>query len=102
MYKRKKTRQWKSTTKQFTLTSIFNEAFRFDLRNINIQEVTLDVCVISYDRFAKDEEIGRIQIGSEVDHETGSHHWKQVLAQPQNRISHWHAFAPVISKRLSL
>ena len=85
---------WKSTTKQNNVTLIFNEAFQFDLRQAkDIRQTALDVCVMSYDRFSRDEEIGRVPVGEAADHETGQQHWREIAAQPNSRISHWHSFA---------
>ena len=100
MYKGKRLRQWKSSTKQYCLTPIFNEAFQFDLRQTpNIQHVALDVCVMSYDRFSRDEVIGKVTIGTSADPtSTSNQHWKEILTHPQKNVSHWHAYSPVVSK----
>ena len=100
VYKGKRVRQWKSSTKQYCLTPIFNEGFQFDLRQTsNIQNVALDVCVMSYDRFSRDEVIGKVTIGVSADPtSTASQHWKQILSHPQNHVSHWHTYSPVVSK----
>jgi hypothetical protein len=98
MYKGKRIKHWKSSSKQFCLTPIFNEAFQFSLNHMDIHQISLDVCMMCYDRFAKDEEVGRVLIGDSVHHETGVQHWKQIISQPQSRISHWHTFLPATPK----
>ena len=99
VYKGKRTKQWKSSSKQFCLTPIFNEAFQFSLHHMDTRQVSLDLRMMCcYDRFAKDEEVGRVLIGDSVNHETGVQHWKQIISQPQSRISHWHTFLPVTLK----
>ena len=97
-YKGKRTKHWRSSTKANIHKLIFNEAFQFDLTHKEIRHSSLEVCVMSHDRFAKDEELGTVLIGDAVQHETGQQHWRQIVSQPSARVSHWHTFATAARK----
>lgn len=94
VYKGKRNKQWKSMMKQHKRTVIFNEAFQFDLRQKDAANAHLELWVMGYDRLTKDVELGKVLIGADVEHETGRQHWRQIIAQPQARISHWHTLTP--------
>lgn len=49
-----------------TLSPIFNEAFSFNVANINIEESSLEIVVMDFDNIGRDELIGCITLAGEV------------------------------------
>ena len=80
--------------KQKTLVPVYNEPFRFDLRNRDLEDVELEVFVMDYDRFSRNDAMGVVLLGKDVKHESGKKHWTDMLLSPQNSVSMWHTILP--------
>ena len=90
--------KWKSSVKRNTLVAVFNEPFHFDLDKKDINHVGLEVIVMDYDRFSRNDLIGTVLLGANVNHQSGHSHWTDMVASPQQRISRWHSLEPVLHR----
>lgn len=81
--------------KRNTLIPIFNESFQFDLSEMDVKEVALEVLMMDYDRFSRNDVVGVVYIGEQVPHDTGRQHWEQIMSQPNTSISNWHSILPL-------
>jgi synaptotagmin-1 len=93
--KGRRNQKWKSKVKRNTLIPIFNEPFQFDLSEINIKDAALEIMMMDYDRFSRNDIVGVIYIGGKVPHDTGRQHWEQLLSHPNTSISSWHTILPI-------
>ncbi|XP_056280930.1 synaptotagmin-10 isoform X2 [Pseudoliparis swirei] len=80
----------KSTTKKSTLNPVYNEAIIFDIPPENVEQVSLSIMVMDYDRVGHNEVIGVCRTGPDVEG-LGRDHWNEMLAYPRKPITHWHA-----------
>ena len=96
VYQGKRVSKWKSSVKKNTLVATFNEPFQFDLEKKDINHVELEVVVMDYDRFSRNDLIGTVLLGANVHHQSGQSHWTDMVATPQQRISRWHSIKPTL------
>ena len=94
LHKDKKHDKWKSTVKRNTLLPIFNEPFQFDISNLNVLDLSLEFVVMDYDRFSKDDVVGQVLVGPNAKEEMGQTHWEELISNPNQPISRWHAIYP--------
>ena len=94
LHKDKKHDKWKSTVKWNTLLPIFNEPFQFDISNLNVLDLSLEFVVMDYDRFSKDNVVGQVLVGPNAKDEMGQTHWEELISNPNQPISRWHAIYP--------
>ena len=87
--------KWKSSIKRHTLVPIFNEMFQFNMSSTDPLDVALEIYVMDYDRFSRNDAMGVVLIGSNVRQESGVRHWTSVVESPQQSISNWHSILPV-------
>ncbi|XP_051911888.1 synaptotagmin-10 isoform X2 [Hippocampus zosterae] len=80
----------KTTTKKSTLNPVYNEAIIFDIPPENVEQVSLSVMVMDYDRVGHNEVIGVCRAGPDAEG-LGRDHWNEMLAYPRKPITHWHA-----------
>ncbi|XP_061662195.1 synaptotagmin-10 isoform X2 [Syngnathoides biaculeatus] len=80
----------KTTTKKSTLNPVYNEAIIFDIPPENVEQVSLSVMVMDYDRVGHNEVIGVCRTGPDAEG-LGRDHWNEMLAYPRKPITHWHA-----------
>ncbi|XP_067110619.1 synaptotagmin-10 isoform X2 [Osmerus mordax] len=80
----------KTTTKKSTLNPVYNEAIIFDIPPENVEQVSLSIMVMDYDRVGHNEVIGVCRTGPETEG-LGRDHWNEMLAYPRKPITHWHA-----------
>ncbi|KAL3048259.1 synaptotagmin-10 [Trematomus bernacchii] len=80
----------KTTTKKSTLNPVYNEAIIFDIPPENVEQVSLSIMVMDYDRVGRNEVIGVCHSGPEAEG-LGRDHWNEMLAYPRKPITHWHA-----------
>ncbi|XP_061125340.1 synaptotagmin-10 [Syngnathus typhle] len=80
----------KTTTKKSTLNPIYNEAIVFDIPPENVEQVSLSIMVMDYDRVGHNEVIGVCRAGPDAQG-LGRDHWNEMLAYPRKPITHWHA-----------
>lgn len=86
--------KWKSSVKKNTLIPVFNESFQFDTSGLSLEEIVLQVRLMDYDRFSRDDQIGTILIGETVEQELGREHWEQVMESPHQPVTLWHPVLP--------
>ncbi|XP_049617164.1 synaptotagmin-10 [Syngnathus scovelli] len=80
----------KTTTKKSTLNPTYNEAIIFDIPPENVEQVSLSIMVMDYDRVGHNEVIGVCRAGPDAQG-LGRDHWNEMLAYPRKPITHWHA-----------
>ncbi|XP_037615924.1 synaptotagmin-10 isoform X1 [Sebastes umbrosus] len=80
----------KTTTKKSTLNPVYNEAIIFDIPPENVEQVSLSIMVMDYDRVGHNEVIGVCRAGPDAEG-LGRDHWNEMLAYPRKPITHWHA-----------
>ncbi|KAL6460099.1 hypothetical protein MHYP_G00318580 [Metynnis hypsauchen] len=80
----------KTTTKKNTLNPVYNEAIIFDIPPENVEQVSLSIVVMDYDRVGHNEVIGVCRTGPDAEG-LGRDHWNEMLAYPRKPITHWHA-----------
>lgn len=97
LHKGRRNQKWKSSVKRNTLIPIFNEGFQFDISSMDIRDVALEVLMMDYDRFSRNDVVGVVYLGDNVPHNTGKQHWDQIIAQPNISISNWHTILPITS-----
>lgn len=85
--------KWQSKVKKSTLTPEYNQDFTFDLADMNIDEVKLELVVKDKDIFTRDDFIGMVSFGKSVNQDSGRNHWSEIIGNPYTRITHWHTLA---------
>ncbi|KAG5273288.1 hypothetical protein AALO_G00149720 [Alosa alosa] len=80
----------KTSTKRNTLNPIYNEAIVFDVPPENIDQISLLIAVMDYDRVGHNEVIGVCRVGNEAE-SLGRDHWNDMLTYPRKPIAHWHS-----------
>ena len=98
VYQGKRVSKWKSSVKKNTLVATFNEPFQFKIEKKDINDVGLEVVVMDYDRLSRDDLIGTVLLGVNVDHQSGFSHWTDMVATPHQRISRWHSIKPTLHR----
>ena len=99
VYQQRRVAKWKSSIKRNTLVAVFNEPFHFDLEKRDINHVRLEVVVMDFDRFSRNDYIGTVLLGANVHHDSGRSHWMDVVETSQQRIvSRWHSIKPNLSQ----
>ncbi|XP_064397992.1 synaptotagmin-7-like isoform X2 [Halichondria panicea] len=87
--------QWKSSIKKQTVSPIYNEQFQFDVLQMSLDKVTLELLVMDYDRFGRDSVIGSVQIGADVSEDSCKTHWEELVSTPSHAVSRWHSVTSV-------
>ncbi|XP_019064058.2 synaptotagmin-6 isoform X2 [Fukomys damarensis] len=80
----------KTTIKKNTLNPVYNEAIIFDIPPENMDQVSLLISVMDYDRVGHNEIIGVCRVGINAEG-LGRDHWNEMLAYPRKPIAHWHS-----------
>ncbi|XP_077449968.1 synaptotagmin-10 isoform X2 [Stigmatopora argus] len=80
----------KTSIKKSTLNPVYNEAIIFDIPPENVEQVSLSILVMDYDRVGHNEVIGVCRAGPDAEG-LGRDHWNEMLAYPRKPITHWHA-----------
>lgn len=83
--------KWQSSTKHKTLVPVFNQSFRFDFLGKDIEDIVMEVFVMDYDRFSKDDVMGKIVFGSKVEGQSQLGHWQDMISASPQMISQWHS-----------
>ncbi|XP_036616597.1 synaptotagmin-10 [Trichosurus vulpecula] len=84
----------KTSTKKNTLNPVYNEAIIFDIPPENVDQVSLLIAVMDYDRVGHNEVIGICRTGLDAEG-LGRDHWNEMLAYHRKPITHWHALLEV-------
>ena len=88
-----KLKKWRSETRLNTLSPVFNEPFRFNIEDMDVNNFFMQLVVMDYDRFTQDDVIGVVHIGQSVESEVGRKHWSDVLSTPTQSVLRWHSIA---------
>ncbi|XP_045888605.1 synaptotagmin-9 [Micropterus dolomieu] len=84
----------KTSTKRNTLNPVYNEAIVFDVPPENIEQISLLIAVMDYDRVGHNEVIGVCRVGNDAD-SLGRDHWSEMLTYPRKPVAHWHPLVEV-------
>uniref|UniRef100_A0A3Q3FN47 Synaptotagmin IXa n=1 Tax=Kryptolebias marmoratus TaxID=37003 RepID=A0A3Q3FN47_KRYMA len=84
----------KTSTKRNTLNPVYNEAIVFDVPPENIEQISLLIAVMDYDRVGHNEVIGVCRVGNDAD-SLGREHWNEMLTYPRKPVAHWHPLVEV-------
>uniref|UniRef100_A0A8C9YJW5 Synaptotagmin 9 n=1 Tax=Sander lucioperca TaxID=283035 RepID=A0A8C9YJW5_SANLU len=84
----------KTSTKRNTLNPVYNEAIVFDVPPENIEQISLMIAVMDYDRVGHNEVIGVCRVGNDAD-SLGRDHWSEMLTCPRKPVAHWHPLVEV-------
>ncbi|KAJ3593580.1 hypothetical protein NHX12_005914 [Muraenolepis orangiensis] len=79
----------KTSTKRNTLNPVYNEAIVFDVPPENIDQISLLIAVMDYDRVGHNEVIGVCRVGNDAE-TLGRNHWSEMLTYPRKPVAHWH------------
>ncbi|KAK3570615.1 hypothetical protein QTP86_023803, partial [Hemibagrus guttatus] len=79
----------KTSTKRNTLNPVYNEAIVFDVPPENIDQISLLIAVMDYDRVGHNEVIGVCRVGNDSE-SLGRDHWNEMLTYPRKPIARWH------------
>ncbi|XP_039294897.1 synaptotagmin-9 isoform X2 [Nilaparvata lugens] len=85
----KRLRKKRTSVKRNTLSPLYNEALTFDVPSENVNDVSLILKVIDYDRIGSDELMGCAAIGSSFIG-TGRDHWLEMLDNPRKPVTQWY------------
>ena len=99
VYQGRQVEKWKSCVKKNTLVATFNEPFQFDLENKDINHVELEIVILDYNRFSRNDLMGTVQLGANARQHSGYSHWTDVVTTPWQRISRWHSIEPALHHR---
>ncbi|GFU68033.1 synaptotagmin-9 [Trichonephila clavipes] len=92
----KRVKKKKTSVKKSTLNPVYNEALVFDVPAENIEDVTLVVKVIDYDRVGANEVMGCFAIGSSCIG-LGRDHWIEMLDNPRKPVAQWYTLQESLS-----
>ncbi|XP_078402911.1 synaptotagmin-6-like [Cetorhinus maximus] len=87
----------KTTIKKNTLNPTYNEAIIFDIPPENMDQVSLLISVMDYDRVGHNEIIGVCRVGINAEG-LGRDHWNEMLAYPRKPIAHWHPLVEAVGE----
>ncbi|XP_072419474.1 synaptotagmin-6-like isoform X1 [Chiloscyllium punctatum] len=87
----------KTTIKKNTLNPTYNEAIIFDIPPENMDQVSLLISVMDYDRVGHNEIIGVCRVGVNAEG-LGRDHWNEMLAYPRKPIAHWHPLVEAVGE----
>lgn len=90
----KRVTKWKTEVKKNTLVPIYNESFQFDISGMDIRQVSLEIWVMDYDWFSRNDKMGVVYVGANSPQEVGRCHWLEILSSPEHQTSHWHTIIP--------
>ncbi|RXG56987.1 Synaptotagmin-9 [Armadillidium vulgare] len=85
----KRIKKKKTSVKRATLNPVYNESLVFDVPNENIQDTTLLVKVLDYDRVGSNELMGVVVIGNQAMGQ-GRDHWIEMLESSRYPIAQWY------------
>ena len=94
IYKGKRLSKWKTKVKKNTLVPVFNESFEFLIPGLNLRDLLMQIVVMDYDRFSRNDHVGIVDLGCDVANDGGRNHWKEIIDSPRESVSHWHPILP--------
>ncbi|XP_076647027.1 synaptotagmin-10 [Halictus rubicundus] len=92
----KRIKKKKTSVKKNTLFPSYNEALVFDVPEENIEDVSLIVKVVDYDRIGSNELMGCTAIGSSFIG-IGRDHWLEMLDNPRQPVAQWYPLLETIA-----
>ncbi len=88
--------KWKTSVKTNTRAPVFNESFTFNVSRFDLNELSLEVVLMDYNRFTSNEPMGGVFIGKNAPTESGRSHWTEAVAGYSIvAISRWHGVLPL-------
>uniref|UniRef100_A0AAY4BBB1 C2 domain-containing protein n=1 Tax=Denticeps clupeoides TaxID=299321 RepID=A0AAY4BBB1_9TELE len=90
----KRLKKRKTSTKRNTLNPVYNEAIVFDVPPESIDQISLLIAVMDYDRVGHNEVIGVCRVGNDAE-SLGRDHWNEMLTYPRKPVAHWHPLTEV-------
>ncbi|KAK9753451.1 C2 domain [Popillia japonica] len=91
----KRIKKKKTSVKKNTLSPVYNEALVFDVPFENVEDVSLIIKVIDYDRIGSNELMGCTAIGSSFIG-IGREHWLEMLDNPRRPVAQWYTLTESI------
>ncbi|XP_036357336.1 synaptotagmin-9-like isoform X2 [Octopus sinensis] len=85
----KRIRKRKTSVKRSTLRPVYNEAIVFDVPQEHIEEISLVIKVVDYDRIGSNEVMGCCGIGPHFPG-IGRDHWYEMLENPRKPLAQWY------------
>lgn len=85
--------KWKTTVKYKNLAPVYNESFNCKVTeemSDEMDKLVISFYVIDHDYVLRNDTMGVVNIGKNVDTKLGRRHWHQVLQSPRQGISFWH------------
>ncbi len=82
--------KWKTSVRKNTCLPVFDEPFNFNISGLDLSDITLHFIVMDHDTFSRDELIGTVLVGGDVEHKSGRVQWSQMLASPNTYVRRWH------------
>ena len=95
VYQGRRIAKWKSSIRRNTLAAVFNEPFQFDLEQRDIFDISLELLVMDYDRFSRNDIMGIVLLGGSVHYHSGRSHWAEMIASSRQSITQWHSIRAV-------
>ncbi|XP_076179399.1 synaptotagmin-10 [Ptiloglossa arizonensis] len=92
----KRIKKKKTTVKKNTLFPVYNEVLVFDVPADNIEDVSLIIKVIDYDRIGSNELMGCTAIGSSFIG-VGRDHWLEMLDNPRKPVAQWYPLLETVA-----
>ena len=86
--------KWKSTVKHNTLAPVYNESFNCKVTEEMSQAmdyIAVSFYIVDFDYVLRNDTMGVVNIGKNVQSKLGRKHWTQVLQSPRQGISFWHS-----------
>ncbi|XP_055377681.1 synaptotagmin-4 [Condylostylus longicornis] len=85
----------KTHVKKRTLSPVFNESFAFDIpttegSGASLDNVSLELMLLDWDRVTKNEVIGRLELGGPRCTGSALNHWNELCNLPRRQIAEWH------------
>ena len=75
------------------LDPIYNEPFYFDIEEKYLNDISLKITVMDYDKVGRNEVIGCALIGIASSCTSGRNQWKTMIQNPGVACSFWHTLS---------
>ncbi|XP_033216077.1 synaptotagmin-10-like isoform X2 [Belonocnema kinseyi] len=92
----KRIKKKKTSVKKNCLCPVYNEALVFDVPSENVEDVSLIIKVIDYDRIGSNELMGCTAIGSSFIG-VGRDHWLEMLDNPRKPVAQWYPLMETVA-----
>ena len=93
IFKGQRVAKWKSSTKINSLAPVYNEAFHFEVRKMDISDISLQFILLDEDKLhtGQDGTIGYIVLGDHSPSESGCKQWASIKSNPGTSFTSWHS-----------